>query len=141
MGKGRNMSNYKQTAMQFLSDNGVRFTDLGENVLRVVYNGENAGSISILVAFDEDGDEIVEFGCMKVMNMKGKEPGAILVCNELNKYYRWVKFYIDDDGDIICKSDAYIDVFNCGKVCQNMLTRMASIIDEAFPILAKAKFR
>ena len=90
--------------------------------------------------FDKDGDGMVEFKCFDIINMKGKTQEGMAACNEMNAKWRWVKFYIDDDDDIICEADSYICEDNCGEVCESMMDRMADIVEKSFPTFARAKF-
>ena len=135
------MANYKNLFMSYMDSEGVRYTELDtekNNVVKVVYNGDNLKSIAVFVFFDSDGDPLVQLKCWDIANFKGKEDKAIRVCNDLNATYRWVKFYVDDDADIIADIDAVIDVASCGAECLQLVRRLVNITDEAYPEIAKA---
>ena len=134
------MSIYKKLFMQYMDNEGIKYTDVRDFVVKVSYKGDNMNSIPVFVYFDKDGDDMVEFRCFEIMNFSGKEGEGIFACNELNAKYRWVKFYVDDDADIICEADAYIDTQTCGEECMNMVRRVVNITDKAYPTFAKAKF-
>ena len=51
---------------------------------------------------------------------------------------RWVKFCIDKERNVQAEVDAVIDDSNAGKVTMNLVLRMASIIDDAYPVINKA---
>ncbi len=135
------MANFKNLFMSYMDSEGVRYTELDtekNNVVKVVYNGDNLKSIAVFVFFDADGDPLVQLKCWDIANFKGKEEKAIRVCNDLNATYRWVKFYVDDDADIIADIDAVIDASSCGAECLQLVRRLVNITDEAYPEIAKA---
>ena len=59
-------------------------------------------------------------------------------CNSLNGEYRWVKFYIDGDGDIAVSMDAVVDIDTVGAECIQLVNRMVNIYDDAYPRLMRA---
>lgn len=65
-------------------------------------------------------------------------PKALMSCNALNDRMRWVKFCIDKERNVQAEVDAVIDDTNAGKVTMNLVLRMASIIDDAYPVINKA---
>ena len=133
------MANYKNLFMRFMDCNNIKYTDVKENVVRVVYTGDNLKTIPIYVFFDADGEGLVTLRCWEIANFKDRNKGhALIACNTLNKQYRWVKFYLDDDGDIVAQIDAYIDEETCGSECTNLVKRMVNIIDEGYRIFVGA---
>lgn len=133
------MANYKQAFMNYMDSQGIRYTDSGEHRVRVTYNGDNLKSIPVSVSFDSDGDNMVTFHCWEIANFKSKLSDGIIACNFLNNKYRWVKFYIDDDGDAVCSTDAYLGE-DCGKECMQLVLRIVNITDEAYPVFMKALY-
>lgn len=129
---------YKQLFMNYMDQNNIKYVDRGENRVRVTYNGDNLNTIPIIVIFDKDGGNTVSFKCWDIANFKNKHDAGINVCNKLNNHWRWVTFCIDDDGDVAASIDSYVDDFNCGELCMNLVRRMVNIIDEAYPDIARA---
>ena len=128
------MANYKNLFMRFMDRNNIKYTDVKENVVKVVYTGDNLKTIPVFVFFDADGDPIVSFKCWEIANFKDeKMAGGIVACNQLNNKYRWVKFYLDDDCDVVAQIDAYIDEETCGNECTSLVKRMVNIVDEGYP--------
>ncbi|MBR2461180.1 MAG: YbjN domain-containing protein [Clostridia bacterium] len=134
------MQNYLEFFTDYMDDHGIKYTQQQDNVLKVSYGGDNLDDIHIFVIFDQDGDPYVQFRCWNIANFKNKKDAAVALCNELNSHYRWVKFYIDDDADVIASIDTMIDSDNCGFVCHSMVSRLVSIIDGAYPQIAKARW-
>lgn len=132
------MATYKELFMRYMDREGVKYQDRNEFCVKVTYTGDNLKSIPVLVFFDEDGDPIVQFKCWDIANFKNKEDAGIRACNEANTKYRWVKFNIDSDFDVVASIDAYIDAGTCGQECLSLVKRVVNITDGAYPIFAKA---
>ena len=124
------MANYKRMFMNYMDHEGIKYVDRDDFVVKVTYTGDNLKTIPVYVFFDEDGDPIVQFKCWE-----GK---GIFACNEMNKEYRWVKFSLDDDSDIVASIDAYISIESCGEECMALVRRVVNITDDAYPTFAKA---
>jgi hypothetical protein len=132
------MANYKELFKRYMDIEGIKYEDRDEFLVKVTYSGDNLKSIPVYVFFDKDGDPLVQFKCWDIANFKEKEAKGILACNEINKQYRWVKFYLDDDADIVASIDAYIDASTCGEECLSLVRRVVNITDAAYPTFAKA---
>ena len=134
------MANYKNLFMQYMDRSDIKYTDVRENVVKVVYSGDNLKTIPVYVFFDEDGDPLVGFKCWDIANFKDEKMAAgIIACNQLNDKYRWVKFYLDKDSDVIAQIDAYVDEENCGRFCLSLVRRMVNIVDGGYPTLMQAR--
>ncbi len=130
---------YKQEYLRYMDANGIKYTDRDEHTVRVVYNGDNLNSIPVIVIFDEDGENIVQFVCFEVANYEqDKLANGLITCNALNQKYRWVKFYLDSDNDIRVEMDAYVSTGTVGEECANLVRRTVSIIDKAYPTIMKS---
>ncbi len=134
------MANYKQVFMNYMDSKGIKYTEKNERTVRVAYNGDNLRTIPVYVSFDKDGEPLAQFRCWEIANFKDKIAQALFVCNQLNAKYRWIKFYLDDDKDILCECDAYVDERTGGVICLNLVRRMVNIIDESYPTIMKALF-
>lgn len=134
------MLHFAQMFVDYMDQEDIKYTVSSDNVIKVTYTGDNLDSIPVYVIFDEEGDEYVEFKCWDIANFKNREAKAIEVCNELNAKYRWVKFYMDSDKDIIVSIDAVVDSATCGEECLSLVRRVVNITDEAYPEIAKARW-
>ncbi len=132
-------ANYKSLYMHHLDQTGVRYTDAGENRVTVSYKGDNLASIPIQVNFDKNGNEYVQLDCWNIAKFnEGKMAAGLVTCNALNARFRWSKFYIDSDLDVRCQADLVIEPNTTGQHIQEVLKRLVSIIDDAYPELMKA---
>ncbi len=134
------MATFKQLFMYYLDSQGVKYTDKDDDAVLITYSGDNMKSIPVYVFFDRDGDPLVQFRCWDIANFKDKIAEGIVTCNSLNAKYRWVKFYLDEDQDIICECDAYVDQGTCGAECLALVRRLVNITDEAYPEFMRALY-
>lgn len=129
---------YKQLCLEYMRREKIKYEDLRELVIKVTYKGDNLPSIPIFVYFEEQQKPIVSVKCWNIMNFSSHRELGVSVCNELNEKGRWAKFYVDQDADVIAELDAYIDKQDCGFTIMELVRRMVSIVDEAYPILMHA---
>ena len=132
------MVTYKQLCMEYMRREKIRYEDVREFVLKVTYTGANVSTISIYLYFDEDGEANVALKSWNIVNFAGRVDEAVALCNTLNAKYRWVKFYVDEDADVVAELDALVSEQSCGSSCMNLIRRMTSVIDDAYPLLSHA---
>ena len=134
------MADYKSLFMSCLDLNGIEYSDLDSRVVRVIYSGDEVKSLKVFIIFGKDDDDsVIIFSSKFATFNEDKLASAYKVCNELNGQYRWVRFYVDKDGDI----DAQIDIWavnerTCAKVCMEQMQRFIAIMDKAYPAIMKA---
>ena len=135
------MADYKSPYLRYMDTKGIKYNDRGDNTVMVKYTGDNLKTISILVLFDKDGDNLVQFACWEIARFNDdKYAAGMITCNSMNAKFRWVKFYIDEDKDIRAEMDAYVDLGTVGEECSHLVSRMVNIIDEAYPEFMKALY-
>ena len=127
------MSKYKDLFCSHLDEIGIKYTDINEFWLSINYPGDKLKSIPVAVLFDEDGYPLVQIRCWEIVNAGSKKSKFLEICNQLNAENRWVKFFVDDQGDLTACFDARIDESNCGEHCLEYFLRIARIVDEVYP--------
>ncbi len=132
------MANYKSIFMSHMDHENVIYTDENEYIVRVAYKGDNLKTIPMFVRFDKDDAPYARIRCTEIANFKGKEEIGIRLCNELNNEYRWLKFYLNEDAELVAALDTYMDEYTCGFFCLDLVKRSVTIIDEAYPKIARA---
>ena len=130
----------KAAYLAYMDKNGIKYTDIGERAVQVKYRAENINSISVYVSFDERNEgRTVQFASWGWANVpESKYAQGLVVCNMLNEKFRWVKFYIDKDRDVCVEADAIVDDETVGEECREMVSRLVTIADEAYPAIMKA---
>ena len=122
----------------YLDQKNIKYSEIDSDTIRLNYRGENCPSIPVNFTFSDDGRNVTiySFSIAKIDKEEGKQYlAALFTCSELNKKYRWVKFYLDDDNEITAEDDAVIDPYTTGEECYKLLRHMVNIIDEAYPII------
>ncbi len=132
------MADYKKVFLDYLNKNGIHYTDHAEFAVCIPYSGENLKNIPMFVSFDREGRATANIKCFQIASFKGKEEKGLRLCNELHSKYRWLKFYLDSDGDLIACLDTYFDDRTCGFFCLDLVKRSVAIIDEAYAKIANA---
>ena len=64
-----------------------------------------------------------------------KRAKGLELINDLNRHYKYVKFAIDDDGDLTAQYDLPVsaDDENLGKMVIEIAMRCAKIVDDSYP--------
>lgn len=133
------MANYKGLFMRHMDNTGIKYSVESENAVSVSYSADNLDTIKTVVFFDKDGDNDVHFWCPITGTVPDNRKLDMLdLCNQLNKKYRWLKFYISSDRkDVEADSDEYVDVDSCGEECMSHVKRFVGIVDEVYPQMMK----
>ena len=136
-GKG-NVVSLKSEYMRAMDREGIKYREVDDVCVQVNYSAKNTNTVEIKVIFSKEGAGVVALRCWSFGNVKEEKRTAVMeVCNRLNKKYRWVKFYLDNDSDVTVAADAVIDKDTVGPVCIQLARRMTDIYDECYPILMK----
>ena len=67
-----------------------------------------------------------------------KIPNVLFECNKLNSTYKWLKFYIDNDNDLMVEDDAILSEENAANECFELLVRRVSILKDVKPAIMRA---
>ena len=115
----------------------VRVLEDGDEMVQLGAKLDNT-FVQLIIFFDADEDAVA-IRCFDLVHVSEEQyPKALMSCNALNDRMRWVKFCIDKERNVQAEVDAVIDDTNAGKVTMNLVLRMASIIDDAYPVINKA---
>ncbi len=110
----------------------------GETLRLVVGNIDNKGSVEVLAHFD-DNEKTVALSSYNLCSVpENKKKAVFKLCSELNKRFRWVKFYLDkDDNTITAEDDAIVSPESAGEEVLELTLRMAHIIGDVYPEIMK----
>ena len=101
----------------------------------VIFPYENRETTFLFLG--EDGVSVQMMTVIKSMGNDEKFVEAVMACNQQNRRFRFVKFIVDDDNDIMALSDAILDVSTAGEECFELLVRTLKTIKEARPQIMK----
>lgn len=108
------------------------------NLIELGFNAENKDSVQLMIFVDSNdrGIAIRSFDYCKFPAAKAS--AMYELCSDMNKEYRWVKFYVDkNDNTVTLSDDAVIQLDSCGEEVWELIFRMVSIADEAYPKFMK----
>ena len=99
---------------------------------------KNGGSYRIrFISTDDDNDVTVRvFGLVRVE--QEKRAALLSVINEINRKYRYFKFYMDDDGDINLQYDFMINCPDPAASAEETVIRIYKMVDDVYPQLMRA---
>ena len=140
------MATAQEQASKFeatLVANDVKYdrSEIGDRPMFIVNFGGGDfkfNHIRVNVLFDADGESVQLVTSTIVSIPTEKTAQALICCNSCNLRFRWVKFYIDDDNDLIAEADAIISEPTAGEVLTELVGRTASIIDDVYADFMRA---
>lgn len=123
--------------MDHLDDNDITYDDLDDGLVKIGFGGDNLKSIEVIAMFEEDNPDVT-ITSWSIGNFKNNYESGLRVCNEMNKEYKWVKFYLDNDCDVVADISTTVDEYDCGPYCVTAIKRLIDIIDMSYPNFMRA---
>lgn len=71
----------------------------------------------------------------------GKNDAVYTLLNEFHQKYRFIKFYLDNDGDVMSQYDFALASDSIGKSAAEVLIRFTKILDDCYPRLMQQIWR
>lgn len=124
----------RQAFERHMDSEGIKYTVLDEDdsIVYLAFGGSRYETF-VLVDFDEDmpctSAHFNSPGFAKIL--PGKNAEVLVKLNQINKRFRWVKFWADDDGTLTADCDAVLDIDSVGKECLEVSIRLSNIIENA----------
>ena len=99
---------------------------------------KNGGSYRIrFISKDDDNDVAVRI--FELVSVDKSQFAKVLpVINNLNAKYRYVKFVLDNDGDVNVEYDYLMRCPDPAASAMELIIRIVKIVDEAYPELMRA---
>ena len=128
----------------FFDRQGIRYSvkeaadDNKRDIIRLSYAAENT-DIIVHMFFSDDNEDVAirVFGLVKVQ--EAKIPKMLDVINEQNRCFRFAKFCLNmDDHTIQVEIDAAFRSHNIGEICDELVSRIVSISQDAYAEFMKA---
>ncbi|OUP09720.1 YbjN domain-containing protein [Collinsella sp. An2] len=125
--------------MRDMSDAGIEYrsdTPLEDDnlidTIRVGWEGSALPRTTILLRINDRGAHLeATLGTLGA----GKRTEALELVNACNANYRWVMFYVDEDGAVVCTSDVYLVPEVAGLFGIAAVGRMFDTMNEVYPRL------
>ena len=99
---------------------------------------KNGGSYRIrFISNDDDNDVAVRI--YSLLSVEESHRDKILpAINTLNRKYRFVKFVMDNDGDVNVEYDFPVTSPNPAASAKELVIRIVKIVDDSYPVLMRA---
>ena len=132
---------YKAMAKEYFEQKNLKYNDLDDNLMSLAFTLDNIKDLHIFVVFEDEEDSRPYFLSKGIVTFpEEKTLNALLLVNKLNNQFRWAKFHLDDEGDIIVRMDAIVSDESAGEEIWELIGRMSGIIDAAYPEMMKVRF-
>ena len=110
-------------------------------MIEVFEKKENISSVRVVIGFDEPDSTRPWFRCFELGRFpEDKTAAALIACNNANKEYRWVRFSLDEEHDIVCAADAIVDEDTVFDEVVELIVRMMRIVDTVYPTFMLARW-
>ena len=139
-GNGSADSKLQRIAAEF-SKVGLKHQTLSVGSLNVIeggFTGDNCTvKIRVVAVENESEIKVLSENFAKIPAQKQNEGYSLI--NALNKKYKYVKFVMDDSGEVCAQWDVLdtIPAETLGMVVVEVVVRMSRIIDDAYPEIMK----
>ena len=133
------MTDYMNKVIGCAQAGSIAYENPEDDCLRVSFPGKNAESIPVDIYFSDTEKNVVELICFAIATFDdARLQNGLIVCNELNRKNKWVKFCLDSDNDLLCKMDLFVKEGSCGEECICLARRMAALVDDNYPAIRQA---
>ena len=132
---------YKAAFRADLDASDAPYENIDDEALRIYPSGEEIKRMGIVIIFDEDDSNHVAFRTDPFTTFPEEDiMKGLLLVNRLNGRFRYAKFCLDDDRDLRMEVDAIVDMSTMRSEIGELLARILSIADDAFPEVMRARY-
>ena len=124
----------------FFDSIGLKYGINGDNseIIETGLGGfDNISSVRVIFFFDDNEHSVHLIAPQIVKVPESKKANIYRLINEINQKYRWVKFYMNSEGNVMIDADCILDMETCGQECLEIMQRTADIANDAYPILMR----
>lgn len=126
---------------QAFDQKGLKHLTEEKNGSWIIFTGMNGeeGNYRFLYVKDDDTGNDVAVRCMTGVNVPRNRVATVLaMLNEFQQQYRYLKFTLDKDNDVMVSYDFPVAYSDIGAGGLDMLFRMTAILDKCYPQLMQA---
>jgi len=135
------MNKYKAEYLRYMDEKGIKYRDIDDVAVRIVYDTDNMPQVDVVVIFDDGDKPYVSLNSWSIGSFTDESfSKGIIACNEMNAKYRWVKFFLNGEKKVTVQVDAIVETESCGAHLSELVRRIVNISDEAYPDFMKARW-
>lgn len=131
----------KRLFIKTLDGQDVKYDDVSDSdtqVVRVGWHTKAYDSLGIYFFFDEDGTSAHIQATIPISIPEDRLPNMLMAINSANRSYRWIDFYLDEDGDVTGEMDAVLDTATAGDELFELMIRFVDICNDVNPTFMRA---
>ena len=133
--------NYYELLKKGLDEHKLPYREIDDSVIEIHQGSKNLQSVRIVVGFNEPTDCHPWLKCYALGHFDDdKYAAALMACNDANNQFRWVRFYVDDDHDVVAETDAIVSEDSVFDEIVELIARMIRIVDDACPAFMKVRW-
>ena len=133
------MATYSKIFERYLVERKIKYTRHEETIFQIDYQGENMKTIPLCCSFDEDGElDMAMVLCLQIARYtENNELLAMAICNGMNSIVPYLRFYVDDDHEVVARCDVRIrEPYFCDDIIATM-NLMAEAVDGIYEDFVK----
>ncbi len=133
--------NYYSILKNRMDQKNLPYREINNGTLEIIQQGNSIQNIRIVVGFGDGTSNKPWFKNYDLGRFDGdKYAAGLIACNDANKKYRWVRFFIDEDNDVVAEADAIVSDESVFDEVIELIVRMLNIIDDLYPSFMKARW-
>ena len=111
----------------------VNFVEAGGDVLlEIPFKGMNA-----VLDFSGDNGEYLSLSLIIDSVPEDKQMDVIIACNTMNSMFKWLKFCVDKDNEVMARDDAILAESNAFEETMELMLRAFSIVTQVKPAIMR----
>lgn len=107
----------------------------GQEMISIGLSGDHFSGLQYFLLFDNDTS--AQIRCYICKFPPDKNLSALQIVNQLNRRYRWIKFFVESSGAVGATADIKATEDTAAEILFHILCRMNGIIDDAYPTLMR----
>ena len=109
----------------------------GATLMVAGFNGEKV-TFDVMLVFDaQDHTVMIRTGKLAKVPVD-RQVDVYAALNELNRNYRWARFFVDNENDIVIQMDHIVSAGESPDAVMELVFRMVKIVDESYPKMMRA---
>lgn len=133
------MATYSILFERYLVSKKIKYVRHENNLFQIDYQGEHMKTIPLCCSFDDEDElDMAMVMCFQIARYtKDNELLAMAMCNGMNSILPYIRFYVDDDHEIVARCDIRIhEPYFCDDIIATM-NLMAEAVDSIYEDFVK----
>lgn len=138
---GNTVNEVVSSLKEYFAEKNLVMLQSDETLFRGRFGAQTATVMIGVEVVSPDFIEMYGYNFLTVPDGRREDPGLLKLMNELNRRFRIVRIFMDDDGELTLKADAYVNKDNVGEITGNLITAMRVFTYQNYPGLVREVWR